>query len=148
MACLARSRCIEGFKRRTNLSISLRSAGAIEELSRHARESVLRVVQEALANVHRHADASSARVGLRCVGNRLLHVVVSDDGIGLDASGDQAQGARLPAGVGIAGMTARMRQLGGSLQIRCKPKGTHRVRHRAGRRRARRIALSVKSPAE
>jgi signal transduction histidine kinase len=26
--------------------------------------------------------------------------------------------------VGIAGMTARMRQLGGSLQIRCKPKGT------------------------
>jgi signal transduction histidine kinase len=57
------------------------------------------------------------------VGNR-LHVVVSDDGIGLNGSGDLAQGARLPTGVGIAGMTARMRQLGGSLQIRCKPKGT------------------------
>ena len=117
------ARYVEGFKRRTNLSISLRSAGCIEELSRLAQESVLRVVQEALANVHRHADASRALVQLRRVGNR-LHVVVSDDGIGLKASGNLAQGARLPTGVGIAGMTARMRQLGGSLQIRCKPKGT------------------------
>jgi len=116
------ARYVEGFKRRTNLSISLRSAGSIEELSRLAQESVLRVVQEALANVHRHADATRAWVQLRRVGNR-LHVVVSDDGIGLKASGDLAQGARLPTGVGIAGMTARMRQLGGSLQIRCKPKG-------------------------
>ena len=101
----------------------MRSAGCIEELSRLAQELVLRVVQEALANVHRHADASRALVQLRRVGNR-LHVVVSDDGIGLKASGNLAQGARLPTGVGIAGMTARMRQLGGSLQIRCKPKGT------------------------
>jgi PAS domain S-box-containing protein len=116
------ARYVEGFKRRTNLSISLRSVGSIEELSRLAQESVLRVVQEALANVHRHADATRAWVQLRRVANR-LHIVVSDDGIGLKASGDLAQGARLPTGVGIAGMTARMRQLGGSLQIRCKPKG-------------------------
>ena len=40
---------------------------------------------------------------LRRLGNH-LHVVVSDDGIGLKASGDAAQGARLPTGVGIAGM--------------------------------------------
>jgi PAS domain S-box-containing protein len=117
------TRYVEGFRRRTNLSVSLRSAGSLDDLSRLAQESVLRVVQEALANVHRHADASRASVRLRRLGNR-LHIVVSDDGIGLMASGSQAQGARLPTGVGIAGMTARMRQLGGTLNIRCKRKGT------------------------
>jgi PAS domain S-box-containing protein len=116
-------RYVEGFKRRTNLCVSLRSSGSIDELSRPAQESILRVVQEALANVHRHADASRAQVHLRRLGDH-LHVVVSDDGIGLKASGDAALGTRLPTGVGIAGMTARMRQLGGSLHIRSKPNGT------------------------
>jgi signal transduction histidine kinase len=117
------ARYVEGFRRRTNLAVSLRSTGCIEELSRQAQESILRVVQEALANVHRHAKASCATVHLRRHGGH-LHVVVSDDGIGLKASGTLVEGERLPTGVGIAGMTARMRQLGGSLQIRCKPTGT------------------------
>jgi two-component system, NarL family, sensor kinase len=80
-------------------------------------------VQESLANVHRHAGASCAQVNLRRIGNR-LHVVIRDDGIGLKAAGNAAQEARLPTGVGIAGMTARMRQLGGSLKVRSKPRGT------------------------
>jgi len=115
------ARYVEGFRRRTRLSVVLRSAGALDELSRHAQESILRVVQEALANVHRHAAASHARVNLRRMGNR-LHIVVTDDGLGLKAA--EAHGAQLPTGVGIAGMTARMRQLGGSLHIRSKPNGT------------------------
>ena len=117
------ARYVEGFRRRTGLLVTLHCHGSIEELSRPAQESILRVVQEALANVHRHAAASRARVNLRCIGN-WLHVVVSDDGIGVGAAGNTAPGARLPTGVGIAGMTARMRQLGGSLKIRSKPTGT------------------------
>ena len=117
------TRYVEGFRRRTGLLVSLRSQGSIEELSRAAQESILRVVQEALANVHRHAEASCARVNLRRIGN-WLHVVISDDGIGVNAAGNAEQGARLPTGVGIAGMTARMRQLGGSLNVRSKPTGT------------------------
>ena len=117
------ARYVDGFRRRTGLLVSLRSQGSIEELSRPAQESILRVVQEALANVHRHAGASGAQVNLRRIGN-WLHVVIRDDGIGLKAAGNAAQEARLPTGVGIAGMTARMRQLGGSLKVRSKPRGT------------------------
>jgi signal transduction histidine kinase len=117
------ARYVEGFRRRTRLAVALRSAGAIDELSRLAQESILRVVQEALANVHRHAAASQAGVHLRRIGNR-LHVVVRDDGLGLKAAPDLGHGSQLPTGVGIAGMTARMRQLGGSLHIRSKPNGT------------------------
>jgi PAS domain S-box-containing protein len=117
------ARYVDGFRRRTGLMVTLRSQGSIEELSRPAQESILRVVQEALANVHRHAGAARAQVNLRRIGNR-LHVVICDDGIGLKAAGNAAQEARLPTGVGIAGMTARMRQLGGSLKVRSKPRGT------------------------
>jgi PAS domain S-box-containing protein len=117
------ARYVEGFRRRTRLSVILRSRGAIDELSRPAQESILRVVQEALANVHRHAAASQARVFLRRRGNR-IHVVVRDDGHGLEAAENGSQGERLATGVGIAGMTARMRQLGGRFHIRSRPSGT------------------------
>jgi PAS domain S-box-containing protein len=117
------ARYVDGFGRRTGLMVTLRSQGSIEELSRPAQESILRVVQEALANVHRHADATRAHVHLRCLGH-WLHVAIRDDGIGVRAAGNAAPGARLPTGVGIVGMTARMRQLGGSLNVRSKPTGT------------------------
>src|SRR5262245_3100405 len=117
------ARYVEGFKRRTRLGVELRSGGSIDELSRQAQESILRVVQEALANVHRHAAATRARVHLRRMGNR-LHIVISDDGLGLSASTHLEQDGRLATGLGIAGMTARLRQLGGRLHIRSKPSGT------------------------
>src|SRR5262245_37154863 len=117
------TRYVDGFRRRTSLLVTLRAQGSIEELSRLAQESILRVVQEALANVHRHADASCARVNLRRIGN-WLHVVISDDGIGVRAATHLEQDGRLATGLGIAGMTARLRQLGGRLHIRSKPSGT------------------------
>ena len=117
------ARYVEGFRRRTRLSVILRSRGAIDELSRPAQELILRVVQEALANVHRHAAASQARVFLRRRGNR-IHIVVRDNGHGLEAAENGSHGERLATGVGIAGMTARMRQLGGRFHIRSRPSGT------------------------
>ena len=117
------ARYVEGFRRRTRLSVILRSRGAIDDLSRPAQESILRVVQEALANVHRHAAATQARVFLRRRGNR-IHIVIRDDGHGLEAAENGSQGERLATGVGIAGMTARMRQLGGRFHIRSRPSGT------------------------
>ena len=117
------ARYIEGFRRRTRLAVTLTAVGAIDELSRQTQESLLRVVQEALANVHRHAAASRAWVHLRRRGNQ-LHLVVRDDGLGLKATGTVPDDVQRPTGLGIAGMTARLRQLGGSLHIRSKPNGT------------------------
>jgi PAS domain S-box-containing protein len=117
------TRYVEGFRRRTRLSVILRSCGADDELSRPAQESILRVVQEALANVHRHAAASQAWVYLRRRGN-CMHIVIRDNGHGLETAESRSQGERLATGVGIAGMTARMRQLGGRFHIRSRPNGT------------------------
>lgn len=68
--------------------------------------TAFRVIQESLTNVMRHSGADSAKVSVVVADGR-LHVVVSDDGRGAD--GDST-------GPGIAGMTERVRLLGGTLR--------------------------------
>jgi PAS domain S-box-containing protein len=117
-------RYIEGFARRTGLYVTLRSSGAIDELSEALQQAILRIVQEALANVHRHASASRAAVSLRRVADR-LHLVISDDGnrpIAGECRKDRKAGP-LPQGVGIAGMTARVKHFGGELDVRRRSAG-------------------------
>jgi PAS domain S-box-containing protein len=117
-------RYIEGFSKRTGLYVTLRSSGAIDELSEALQQAILRIVQEALANVHRHAFASRAAVSLRRVADR-LHLVISDDGnrpIAGECRKDRKIGP-LPQGVGIAGMTARVKHFGGELDVRRRSAG-------------------------
>lgn len=118
-------RYIEGFSRRTGLGVALRSDGGADKLPQALQHSLMRIVQECLANVHRHASASRATVHLRRVGDR-LHLVVTDDGRGLPSERGTSHGKveTLPAGVGIAGMSARLRHFGGKLDIRSSSTGT------------------------
>src|SRR5690606_27194337 len=85
----------------------------------------LRIVQESLANVHRHASATRITIKLQRRANR-LHLLISDNGIGLQSapSLNCGDGAALPLGIGIPGMAARARQLGGSLSVRSRSTGT------------------------
>jgi two-component system NarL family sensor kinase len=71
--------------------------------------------------VHRHAGASQVSVGLRATSSA-LRLVVSDDGRGFPAPDGQAEPAQ--KGVGIAGMRARLRDFGGTLEIRSNGRGT------------------------
>src|SRR5262245_56864462 len=116
-------RYVEGFARRTRLRAKLKTIGPIDQLPLTLQQALLRVVQEALANVHRHASASRVLVNLICAGRR-VHLVISDDGKGIraDKPGCEAMPAKL--GVGIPGMTARIRQFGGRLDVRSRPSGT------------------------
>jgi two-component system NarL family sensor kinase len=110
-------RFLTGFGKRASLTTTFRTVGdlAVGEAVEHA---VFRVVQEALANVHRHANASSVVVEIVHVGGRLT-TVIQDDGKGVGANGEG-----FVEGVGIASMQARMRQLGGTLEISSTPAGT------------------------
>jgi two-component system, NarL family, sensor kinase len=83
------------------------------------RRSLFRIVQEALANVHNHASASQVSVDLRWIRGR-LHVLITDNGRSV---GGQEAPSFCP-GVGIYGIRARARQLGGDLKIRTGAKGT------------------------
>ena len=118
-------RYIKGFHKRTGLEVSLRARNMGCPLPKPLQQSLLRIVQESLANVHRHASASRATVNLKRMGNR-LHVVITDNGCGLrlERRDGQGNGGVLPAGVGIAGMTARARQFGGRLDVRSRSIGT------------------------
>jgi signal transduction histidine kinase len=110
---------INGFSRRSGLKCTLRVRGLVEGLDLELARSLFRVAQEALINVLRHAHATGAAVSL-VRNQRLLTLIVRDDGHGAKGTLD-LQSDNL--GVGIPGMRARLRQLGGSLEIIDSPTG-------------------------
>jgi PAS domain S-box-containing protein len=114
-------RYIDGFRRRTMLDVVVRIGPESDQLPQELQEAILRVAQEALANVHRHARATRVTVQLRTIG-KSLHLVIKDDGRGLCAS-EQGQTV-LPGGLGVTGMGARVRRLGGKFAIRSSSAGT------------------------
>lgn len=81
------------------------------ELSAPVDAAAYRVIQESITNVIRHADASRAQVHVGIHDGR-LHISVTDNGRG-SATGIGAKG-----GYGMAGMSERVRLLGGSLTTR------------------------------
>ncbi len=75
--------------------------------------AAFRVIQESITNVIRHAGATRAWVRARVVDDRLL-LTVADDGRGPEPGETRA-------GYGVAGMTERVRLLGGTLVARPDP---------------------------
>jgi len=116
-------RYVEGFGRRTGLKITVKSCRSVDRLSLPLQQTLLRIVQEALTNVYRHASATCVSVHFRCVGKR-LRLVISDDGKGTEETTGRQNAKQFRLGVGIPGMIARMRQVGGNLDIRSGPHGT------------------------
>ncbi len=116
---LALERLATGFAARTGLEIDIDVAG-VGEASASVEAAVYRLAQEALANIYRHAGAKRATV--RLVGREhYLHLMIGDDGIGFDATDRHLHQAM---GVGVIGMTERVRELGGRISIHRVPKGT------------------------
>lgn len=75
---------------------------------------LFRVVQEALRNIVRHAGAHSARVSL-APNDGGLQLLVTDDGVGFEPRMGHS------AGLGIASMRERVREVGGKFSIRSVP---------------------------
>jgi signal transduction histidine kinase len=116
-------RYIEGFGTRTGLKVRVSSSLQVDDLPPAVQSSLLRVVQEALANVHRHASASRVTVTIKSVADQ-IHLMVSDDGRGIQGLAKEQISATPRAGLGIPGMAARLRQLGGNLDIHSGASGT------------------------
>ena len=117
---------VDGFGRRTGLSTRAVITEAIEGVAFPVQRTILRIVQEALVNVHRHASATSVDVDLaRRDGDLVL--TIRDDGRCLPQAVRKTEPPRL--GVGIAGMRARVADLGGSLDIRMGRRGTTVTAH-------------------
>lgn len=115
---------VEGFARRTGIAVELNVSRRLTRLPEEVERTLFRVVQESLTNVHRHAGAKSARVRLERKGARVL-LEVGDDGRGVLPLRDGQDLDEIDnLGIGIPGMRARIRQLGGELKLRSSRRGT------------------------
>src|ERR1017187_269818 len=118
---------VEGFGKRSGIDVNLDildGAGRFPE----ATELVLfRVLQESLTNVHRHSGAKRADVSLKTAGNHVI-LRVRDYGRGIPPAVLQSlREDGSGGGVGLAGMTERIREIGGTLGIHSSAVGTEIV---------------------
>lgn len=81
--------------------------------------NVFRIVQEGVNNVLKHSHANEVKIDIRSI-ERKLSIVIEDDGKGFDPSS-----VTLKAGLGLSGISERVRILGGTYSIESTPgKGT------------------------
>jgi len=102
------------FTRRYRIPIQLQIDGNIGEVPDPHRTYLYRIVQEGLTNCARHSQAKNIRVSLEDA-NGQLAVRVEDDGVGFDAH------AGVVYGLGLLGMSERVRELCGNISIQSKP---------------------------
>jgi len=106
------------YSRRYNTPIQLEVAGDLKDLPDPHRTYLYRIVQEGLTNCARHSQAKNIKVRLQDAGEQLA-VTVEDDGVGFDMHGSVVYG------LGLLGMTERVRELCGKIAIQSEVgKGT------------------------
>ncbi len=114
----------DGLRARSGLDIRLQLPGQLEGVSPGEELALFRVAQEALTNVQRHASSPWVAIRLRAEPSSVvLEIEDAGRGIASPAAVDP-ESAILSAGVGVAGMRERIRQLGGTFAVESTPNGT------------------------
>lgn len=105
----------------TGIRTELRIDEGMPALSMGAEVALLRTAQSALANVRAHARASRVVVTMADADDA-VRLDITDDGVGFDAERWE-RAARRPdgSGYGLRAMRARLRELGGDLDIESAP---------------------------
>jgi signal transduction histidine kinase len=130
--CSALTWYIKGFSERSKIDIELHIPKDFGRLPRDLETAVFRMVQECLTNIHRHSGSSVARISVSHSDGH-VRVEVEDKGKGIAAQkrAELASSQTATPGVGVRGMRERVRQLGGTLDIRSdgEGKGTTVIAH-------------------
>ena len=115
---------LDGFSKRSGISVDCDMDPEIGRLSRDAEVALFRILQESLTNVHRHSESLTARIRLGMEAG-MVYLEVSDEGKGMPpAVLESSQDPSSILGVGMRGMSERVRQLGGSLELSSNGHGT------------------------
>jgi signal transduction histidine kinase len=113
---------IEGFAERSQIRVDLKFPDDFGRLPRDLETAIFRVVQECLTNIHRHSESRVARVHVASSGGD-VRIEVQDQGKGIAPEKQlEIMSTGLP-GVGVRGMRERLRQLGGSLEVKSAGEG-------------------------
>lgn len=112
-----------GFGTRTGLAV-VTETGDLPPLSSASELTLFRITQEALMNVHRHARATEVHILLNASSRNAVSLDVIDNGVGpAGATLDPTSGEG--AGVGLAGMKARVERLAGTMAVMPGETGFH-----------------------
>jgi PAS domain S-box-containing protein len=115
---------VDGFSRRSGIKVNLNFQPKLGRMHRDVEVALFRAVQEALTNIHRHSGGSMVDIHLN-VDTKQLRLEIKDNGRGIPQTRLRTLSeSAAEAGVGLAGMRERMRELGGSLEIRSGRAGT------------------------
>ena len=108
---------LERFRKIDEAKVVVDADTRIEPETDSQRIALQRVLHEALTNVHKHARATEVVVRLH-EEDEVIYLSVTDDGVGFEPSdaGDAD-------GLGLDGMSDRLRLLGSRLEISSKPGG-------------------------
>lgn len=105
----------------TGIRADLSIDDSVPALPTAAEVALLRTAQSALANVRLHADARRVVVTLADAGDAVRLDVV-DDGVGFDATRwSERRPGRDEGGYGLRALRARLRELGGGLDVESTP---------------------------
>jgi signal transduction histidine kinase len=117
---------VEEFSKRSNIQVTLELPGMLDRLSQDAETSVFRIIQECLTNVHRHSESPIAGIRVACTEDELM-AEVWDRGKGISSEIQIMLSSAEAGGVGIRGMRERLRQFGGTLEVKSGQQGTRVV---------------------
>ena len=111
-----------GFAERSGIKVDLDLDDSPERLPLATETVLFRIVQESLTNIHRHAGSQTARIRLRRDAETLM-LEIADQGSGIPSAALKhiTSGG---GGVGIAGMSERIEELGGRLEVISSAHGT------------------------
>lgn len=114
-------RITDAFAEESGVATDLRVDGDLSGLPTTVEVALVRTAQGALANVRRHAHADRVVVSLVDAGDSVRLDVV-DDGVGFDPDSVAAQpGSPNSGGYGLPSTRARLRELGGGLEVESTP---------------------------
>jgi signal transduction histidine kinase len=115
---------LDGFAKRSGIRTTFEMPEPVGRVHRDAELAIFRILQESLTNIHRHSGSATAQVRLLKTDTEAT-IEVHDQGKGIPTPVlESAQDACGTLGVGLRGMTERMRQLGGKLEVNSSAAGT------------------------
>lgn len=116
---------LDGFAKRSGIRTSFEITPEFGRLDSDTELVLFRVLQESLTNIHRHSGSETADVGLLLEGEiAVLRVRDRGKGILPEKFDENLGNSGVAFGVGLRGMSERLLQVGGSLDVRSTAEGT------------------------
>src|SRR3984893_3598317 len=114
----------EGFAERSSVKVNVELSPEIGRLPPNVEISVFRIVQARSTIVYRHSGSQTAYIKIAPSEEKLLTVQVRDEGKGMPRTNGVPASPGSNHGVGLSGMRERLRELGGTLEIKSSENGT------------------------